>query len=51
MSQHQTEIVVHEKRPDGSWAIATHHSGSVEIRAIGCQLPFSEVYEDLPSEP
>jgi Uma2 family endonuclease len=48
VAQNHTEIVVHQRRPDGSWWQQLCDGGIIEISAIGCRLPIAEVYEDLP---
>lgn len=48
--QERPEITLHIKQPDGSWRVGTCSRGSVELAAIGCELPVDEVYEDLPGE-
>lgn len=50
VSQHRPEVVIHERQPSGSWTVTTVESGTIELAAIGCRLPLSEVYEDLPNE-
>jgi Uma2 family endonuclease len=48
VAQDSSQITLHERRPDGSWTVATHGAGTIDVLAVGCQLPVSEVYEDLP---
>jgi Uma2 family endonuclease len=48
VAQDRAEVIVHERRADGSWRQAIHNEGKVEIPAAGCQLPLAEIYEDLP---
>lgn len=48
VAQDSAELVVHERQADGGWTQTTQHGGVVELPAIGCSLPVSEVYEDLP---
>lgn len=48
VAQDRREIVVHERRPDGAWSIATYVEGSAVLEAIACELPLAEVYDDLP---
>jgi Uma2 family endonuclease len=48
VAQDQVEITVHERRPDGSWAQASHDTGIVDIPGIDCRLLVPEVYESLP---
>jgi hypothetical protein len=40
---------LHERQADGTFTQSEHHVGAIELRAIGCTLPITEVYEDLPN--
>ena len=48
IAQDRTQDVVHERQTDGSFTQSEHDSGAIELRAIDCTLPITEVYEDLP---
>jgi Uma2 family endonuclease len=48
VAQDQIEIVVHERRSDGSWTRTVHQHGAVELPSVACRLPVAEVFEDLP---
>lgn len=50
VAQDAVELTVHQRQPDGSFLQSNHHSGTVELPSIGCNLPVAEVYEDLPAE-
>ena len=50
VAQDEPHVTVHERGADGSWSVASHAAGTVELAAIGCSLPLIEVYEDLPEE-
>jgi hypothetical protein len=47
-AQNRTQVIVHERRADGSFTESEHDGGAVELPAINCTLPIAEVYEDLP---
>ena len=49
VAQDSSQVTVHERRADGAWTVAVYDQGTIDVRAIGCQLPLSEVYEDLPN--
>jgi Uma2 family endonuclease len=48
VAQDRVQITLHERQPDGSWAQAIHHAGTVVVPQIDCRLPLPEIYEDLP---
>lgn len=48
VAQDSWQITVHERQADGTWTVATHGAGTIDIPAVRCQLPLVEVYEDLP---
>lgn len=48
VAQDSSQITLHERRPDGAWTVAVYDQGTIDVSAIGCQLPVGEVYEDLP---
>jgi Uma2 family endonuclease len=48
IAQDRTQVIVHERQGDGSFAESAHDDGAIELRAINCTLPIAEVYEDLP---
>lgn len=50
VAQEHPEVVVHARRPDGEWAIATFSEGEADLTAIGCKLPIAEIYADLPQD-
>jgi hypothetical protein len=39
--------MLHARQADGAWHYSEHESGTLDIAAIGCRLPLSEIYEDL----
>lgn len=48
VAQDESRVDVHARRPDGSWHQIEYVDGIVEVSSIGCRLPISEIYEDLP---
>jgi Uma2 family endonuclease len=48
VAQDESRVDVHERRPDGSWHQMESVDGIVEVSSIGCRVPISEIYEDLP---
>jgi hypothetical protein len=48
VAQEESRVDVHARRPDGSWHQLKSTDGDIEVSAIGCPLPLSEIYEDLP---
>jgi Uma2 family endonuclease len=48
VAQEESRVEVHARRPDGSWHQLKSIDGDIEVSAIGCRLPLSEIYEDLP---
>jgi Uma2 family endonuclease len=49
VAQDSSQVTMHERRPDGGWTVAVYDRGTIDVAATGCQLPLSEVYEDLPA--
>jgi len=48
IAQDTVAVTVHERQGDGSWRQSLHSEGDVELSAIACRLPVSEIYEQLP---
>lgn len=48
VSQDACGLDVHARRADGSWHQMACVDGVLEVSSIGCRLPISEIYEDLP---
>lgn len=49
VSQDERRIILHERQPDGRWSEHAHADGVMDLPAVDCVLPVSEVYEDLPA--
>jgi Uma2 family endonuclease len=48
VAQDRMHVTLHERQPDGSWAEAVHQGGAIVVAELGCRLPMTEIYEDLP---
>lgn len=48
VAQDESRVNVHARRPDGTWHQMEYVDGILEVSSIGCRLPLSEIYEDLP---
>ena len=48
VAQDEVQVILHERKADGSWTEGRYKDGALELPAIGCRLPLAEIYEDLP---
>lgn len=43
IAQDRTQVIVHERKDDGSFTQSDYDGGAVELQAIDCTLPIAEV--------